>query len=65
MQTLKQRMFLRFFLCRNTGVRHVPAKAPDNVVPIRPSKPALRIGTEVRDGGFQYVKVLPNEPRTA
>ena len=73
MQTFREMMFLRFGLRRNTAARRTPAALQvdrfDKVVPLRPAKaapaPALRIGTEVRDGGVQYIKVLPNEPRTA
>ena len=77
MQTFRQRMFLMFGLRRNTAsatkTRRTPAALQvdrhDKVVPLRQAKaapkPALRIGTEVRDGGMQYIKVFANEPRTA
>lgn len=68
MQTFAQKLFFRFGLRRRMAARRTPAELQidrGNVVPLRPAPRDLRIGTEVRDGGFQYIKVLPNEPRTA
>ena len=74
MQTFAQRFFFAFGLRRRTTARRTPAalqvdryKAvclrPERAGPQKPC--AFRIGVEVRDGGFQYIKPLANAPRTA
>ena len=67
MHTFAQRLFFMFGLRRRTASRRTPAALQvdySNVVPIRRAR-ALRIGTELRDGGLLYVKPLANEPRMA
>lgn len=66
MHTFAQRLFFAFGLRQRTTTRRTPAALQvdySNVVPIRRAR-TLRIGTELRDG-FEYVKPLANEPRTA
>jgi hypothetical protein len=74
MHTFAQWFFFTFGLRRRTAARRTPAMLQvdrSNVVPLRadrngPQAPcSCRIGIAVRDGGFQYIKPLASEPRTA
>lgn len=73
MHTFAQRLFFMFGLRRRMATRRTPVALQVDQAqtgylgyfrgPQRPCR--FRIGTEVRDGGFQYVKPLAAEPRTA
>jgi len=77
MHAFAQRLFLMFGLRRRMAAKRTPATLQvDRTLrlvtpsyfelfrgPQRPCK--CRIGVEVRDGGFKYIRPIANEPRTA
>ncbi len=67
MQTFAQKLFFMFGLRRKTATRRTPAALQVDriILPAAANRSALRIGTELRDGGLLYVKPLAAEPRTA
>ena len=73
MHTFAQRLFFMFGLRRNTATRRTPSALQVDRRTFHyfdhfrgPQRPcSCRIGTEVRDGGFQYVRPLASAPRTA